>query len=125
MIGIQREIDILKAKIDQDNLAKKKEEKIRVLEEERNYFLAEALRMDKIFKSQVKSIDNLKSQISILDEEKKFFEGFVLETNKENSKLKKKLLVLGKILSKNGKFIPPLETRNFVEKNAEFVSPEV
>lgn len=132
MTTIQHEIEILKSKVDVENLSKKKEEKIRVLEEERNYFLAEALRMDKIFKTQSKSIESLSNEIAIFDEEKKFFEGFVLETNKENTKLKKKLLALGKAL--DGKDLdngfPFTESArqtllDKVDKGISFVSIEV
>lgn len=67
-----------------------------ILEEERDYFRAEALRLDKICKDQLRDIDELKFKMRILTEDKNYYEGFVIETKKENKALKSELLYLYK-----------------------------
>jgi hypothetical protein len=63
-----------------------------ILEEERDYFRAEALRLDKVCKDQIGKIEELKFKMKILEEDKSYYEGFVIETKKENKALKSELL---------------------------------
>lgn len=48
MHEIQKELKNMKKKIDEETLKQKANEKKRILEEERDYFREEALRLDKI-----------------------------------------------------------------------------
>lgn len=67
-----------------------------ILEEERDYFRKEALRLDNICKEQMRDIEELKFKMNILNEDKNYYEGFVIETKKENKALKSELLYLYK-----------------------------
>ena len=88
MWEIQRELKIMKKKIDEESLKQKADEKKRILEEERDYFRQEALRLDNLCKNQFKEIQELKYKLKILSEEKTYFEGFVIDSKKENKALK-------------------------------------
>lgn len=48
MTEIQKELKMMKRKIDEEALRQKADEKKRILEEERDYFREEALRLDKL-----------------------------------------------------------------------------
>lgn len=52
--------------------------------------------MDKICKDQTRNIEELKFKMNILTEDKNYYEGFVIETKKENKALKSELLYLYK-----------------------------
>lgn len=96
MTKIQQELKSLKRKIDEETKKQKANDKMNILEEERDYFRAEALRLDKICKDQLRDIDELKFKMRILTEDKNYYEGFVIETKKENKALKSELLYLYK-----------------------------
>lgn len=48
MTEIQKELKAMKRKIDEEALRQKADEKKRILEEERDYFREEALRLDRL-----------------------------------------------------------------------------
>lgn len=91
---VQNELRILKSKIDEETLKQKNDEKLKILEEERDYFRAEAIRLDKLCKDQGQTIEECKFKITLAQEEKSFYEGFVIETKKENNALKTELINL-------------------------------
>lgn len=78
MTKIQQELKSLKRKIDEETKKQKANDKMNILEEERDYFRAEALRLDKICKDQLRDIDELKFKMRILTEDKNYYEGFVI-----------------------------------------------
>jgi len=84
----------MKKKIDEETLKQKADEKKRILEEERDYFREEALRLDKICNEQLRTIEELKFKLKITNEEKNYYEGFVIDSKKENKALKYELLQL-------------------------------
>eukprot|EP00825_Cyclidium_porcatum_P024919 TRINITY_DN2723_c0_g1_i4.p1 TRINITY_DN2723_c0_g1~~TRINITY_DN2723_c0_g1_i4.p1 ORF type:complete len:432 (+),score=81.25 TRINITY_DN2723_c0_g1_i4:129-1424(+) len=97
--------------MDEETLKLKANDKINILEEERDYFRQEALRLDEICKQQQRDIDELKFKMKILQEDKTYYEGFVIETKKENKALQSELLYIYKHkLGKNQ--IPPRKENN-------------
>ena len=82
----------MKKKIDEETLKQKADEKKRVLEEERDYFREEALRLDKFSNEQLRTIEELRFKLNIINEEKNYYEGFVIDSKKENKALKYELL---------------------------------
>lgn len=62
------------------------------MEEERDYFRAEALRLDKHCKDQQRIIEEIKFKNKILSEDRDYYEEFVIETKKENKALKTELV---------------------------------
>ena len=59
-------------------MKQKNDDKISILEEERDYFRAEALRLDKICKEQQRMIEEIKFKNKILNEDKNYYEEFVI-----------------------------------------------
>lgn len=107
MFQVQKELKLLKKKvgkflyinlisfnkqIDEETLKQKKDDKINILEEERDYFRAEALRLDKHCKDQQRVIEEIKFKNKILSEDRDYYEEFVIETKKENKALKTELI---------------------------------
>jgi hypothetical protein len=81
--------------IDEETLKQKSDEKIIVLQEERDWFKQEALRLDQICKGlqrcwiesncildQQKLIDDLKFKTKMLTEDKVYYESFILGEHK-------------------------------------------
>lgn len=62
-------------------MKQKNDDKISILEEERDYFRAEALRLDKICKEQQRMIEEIKFKNKILNEDKNYYEEFVIGMN--------------------------------------------
>jgi hypothetical protein len=83
MHEIQKELKSMKKKIDEEALKQKADEKKRILEEERDYFREEALRLDKISAEQLRTIEELKFKLKITNEEKNYYEGFVIGRREE------------------------------------------
>ena len=73
-------------------MKQKTDDKINILEEERDYFRAEALRLDKNCKDQQRVIEEIKFKNKILSEDRDYYEEFVIETKKENKALKTELI---------------------------------
>jgi hypothetical protein len=78
MHEIQKELKNMKKKIDEETLKQKADEKKRILEEERDYFREEALRLDKMSTEQLRTIEELRFKLKITNEEKNYYEGFVI-----------------------------------------------
>ncbi|CAD8064756.1 unnamed protein product [Paramecium primaurelia] len=96
MNELQVDLKAMKRKIDEESLKQKADEKKRILEEERDYFRQEALRLDNLNKEQLRTIEELKFKLKITIEEKNYYEGFVIDSKKENKALKFELLQLYK-----------------------------
>ncbi|CAD8160639.1 unnamed protein product [Paramecium pentaurelia] len=108
MTEVQKELKNMKRKIDEEALRQKADEKKRILEEERDYFKQEALRLDKLCQEQLRTIEELKFKLKITLEEKQYYEGFVIDSKKENKALKYELLYLYKQKSEEQKAITRL-----------------
>ncbi|CAD8074014.1 unnamed protein product [Paramecium sonneborni] len=103
MTEVQKELKNMKRKIDEEALRQKADEKKRILEEERDYFKEEALRLDKLCQEQLRTIEELKFKLKITLEERQYYEGFVIDSKKENKALKYELLYLYKQKSEEQK----------------------
>ncbi|CAD8171549.1 unnamed protein product [Paramecium pentaurelia] len=103
MTDVQKELKNMKRKIDEEALRQKADEKKRILEEERDYFKEEALRLDKLCQEQLRTIEEIKFKLKITLEEKQYYEGFVIDSKKENKALKYELLYLYKQKSEEQK----------------------
>ncbi|EAR93362.2 hypothetical protein TTHERM_00885770 (macronuclear) [Tetrahymena thermophila SB210] len=96
MYTVSKELKALKKKMDDELLRQKANDKMNILTEERDYFKAEALRLDRTCKEQERQIEELQFKQKVLTEDKNYYEGFVIETKKENKALKSELLQLYK-----------------------------
>jgi hypothetical protein len=88
MYNIQKEMRLLKEKVSEDELKRKRDEELKTLEKERDWFRNEALRLDKICKEYKRNIEIWKSKAQILEEDRKFMENQILIAKKQNLKLK-------------------------------------
>ncbi len=70
--------------MDEETLKQKADDKLNILQEQRDYFRAEAYRLDKLCKQQSREIDELKFKQKILIQDKNYFEGFVIGREKKN-----------------------------------------
>jgi len=78
MYTIQKELKALKKKMDDELLRQKANDKMNILTEERDYFKAEALRLDRTCKEQEREIEELQFKQKVLTEDKNYYEGFVI-----------------------------------------------
>jgi len=92
MMHIQKELKILKKKVDEETYKRKNNERMNILEQERDWFRAEAIRLDKVCKEQQKSLQEVKFKLKLVSEDKSYFEEFVLNAKKENKALKEELM---------------------------------
>ncbi|CAD8177275.1 unnamed protein product [Paramecium pentaurelia] len=126
MTEIQKELKAMKRKIDEEALRQKADEKKRILEEERDYFREEALRLDKLCQEQLRTIEELKFKLKITLEEKQYYEGFVIDSKKENKALKYELLYLYKQKSEEQKSgqrvgsVGNINQRTVIKKNIDY-----
>ena len=65
-------------KIDEETLKQKRDEKIKVLMQERDYFRKEAVKLDTICKDQEKKLKEAKMQNKVMNEDKAYYEAFIL-----------------------------------------------
>lgn len=87
MYNIQKEMRILKEKVSEDELKRKRDEELKSLENERDWFRNEALRLDKLCKQHKRNLEIWKNKAQILEEDRKFMENQVLMAKRENLKL--------------------------------------
>jgi len=92
MMHIQKELKILKKKVDEETYKRKNNERMNILEQERDWFRAEAIRLDKVCKEQQKTLQEVKFKLKQVSEDKSYFEEFVLSAKKENKALKEELM---------------------------------
>ena len=88
MYNIQKEMRMLREKVSEDELKRKRDEELKILESERDWFRNEALRLDKICKEYKRNLEIWKNKAQILEEDRKFMENQILVTKKQNLKLK-------------------------------------
>lgn len=65
-------------KIDEETLKQKKDEKINILMQERDYFKKEAIKLDSICKDQEKKLKEIKQSNKIMSDDKAYYENFIL-----------------------------------------------
>ena len=68
MLSVQKELQQLRAKANEAELAMKKNEKIRSLEEERNWYRKEALRLDKFATAMKKDLKYMTEKLESIGE---------------------------------------------------------
>ncbi|CAD8175105.1 unnamed protein product [Paramecium pentaurelia] len=128
MAEIQKELKAMKRKIDEEALRQKADEKKRILEEERDYFREEALRLDKLCQEQSRTLEEIKFKLKITQEEKQYYEGFVIDSKKENKALKYELLQLYKQKSEDQKIgqrvgsVGNINQRTVIKNNIDYRS---
>lgn len=88
MYNIQKEMRMLKEKVSEDELKRKRDDELKTLQSERDWFRNEALRLDKICKEYKRNLEIWKNKAQILEEDRKFMENQILLTKKQNLKLK-------------------------------------
>ena len=91
MYTVQKEMLTLKEKIADEELKRRRDEELRILETERDWFRNEALRLDKICKEYKRSMEIWKNKALTLQEDRKFMENQILNTKKQNMKMKEQL----------------------------------
>ena len=84
MYNVQKELGKLKQKIDDASLKDQDNAKMQRLEEQRTMFKQEATRLHHICTRNDVKIKELKFQNKKLIDDKNYYEGFVIETKKEN-----------------------------------------
>lgn len=67
--------------MDEETLKLKKDEKIKTLIEERDYFRKEAIKLDNICKDQEKKIKESKMLNKVMNDDKAYYETFILGRN--------------------------------------------
>lgn len=87
MYNIQKEMRVLKEKVSEDELKRKRDEELKSLENERDWFRNEALRLDKLCKQHKRNLEIWKNKAQILEEDRKFMEDQILLAKRENLKL--------------------------------------
>jgi hypothetical protein len=95
MFNIQKEMKMLKERVSEEELKRRRDEEIRVLESERDWFRNEALRLDKICKEYKRSVEMWKNKAQALEEDRKFMEDMIMNSKKENLKLKEQMELMG------------------------------
>lgn len=65
-------------KIDEETLRQKRDEKIKVLMQERDYFRREAIKLDSICKDQERRIKESRLLNKVMNEDKSYYEAFIL-----------------------------------------------
>lgn len=88
MFVLKKELKHLKGKLDEENLKRLRDEKVQFYMQERDYFRAQALRLENEKNGYIKDINNLKMKLLTIKDDKKYFETFVIEARKENKDLK-------------------------------------
>jgi hypothetical protein len=87
MYNIQKEMRILKEKVSEEELKRKRDEELKSLEKERDWFRNEALRLDKLCKQHKRNLEIWKNKAQILEEDRKFMENQILLAKRQNLKL--------------------------------------
>ena len=88
MFVLKKELKHLKDKLGEETLKRQRDEKVQFYMQERDYFRAQALRLESEKNGYIKDINNLKMKLLTIKDDKKYFETFVIEARKENKDLK-------------------------------------
>jgi hypothetical protein len=88
MFVLKKELKHLRDKLDEEELKRLRDEKIVFFRQERDYFRAQALRLENEKNQYIRDINNLKMKLLTVKDDKKYFETFVIEARKENKDLK-------------------------------------
>lgn len=95
MYAIQKEIRQLRDKANEEENSKRKENKIKELEEHRNKLKERAEELDRLCKEQKRSLDKWKMRAEEMLDDKKFYEEQLEEAKKQQETLKLQLRNLG------------------------------
>ena len=91
MLSVQKELQQLRAKANEAELAMKKNEKIRSLEDERNWYRKEALRLDKFATAMKKDLKYMKEKLESIEDDRKWLERQLKSSKKSNKLLRAEL----------------------------------
>jgi hypothetical protein len=101
MEQIMKDMQDLKDKANAENIKAKQEEKLVVLEKERDWFRAEALKLNKLQKEQKIILDRMKEQLQNAQEDRDYYQ---LQLHEE--KMNSKALTIENLKFKNAKIAP-------------------
>lgn len=91
MFQVQKELQALRAKANEAELAMKKNEKIRSLEEERNWYRKEALRLDKFATAMKRDLKYMKEKLESIEDDRNWLERQLKGSKKSNKLLRAEL----------------------------------
>ena len=91
MFNVQKEMRLLKEKASEEENKRRRDEELVKMEQERDWFRNEAVRLDKICKEYKKSVEKWKNKADALEEDRKFLEEQVLAAKTLNLRSKKQL----------------------------------
>ena len=91
MYNVQKELQELRAKVDEEELALKKHEKIRKLEEERDWYRKEALRLDTFTTAMKKDLKYMKEKLESIEDDRSWLEKQLKAAKKQNKLLRAEL----------------------------------
>lgn len=101
MFVLKKELKHLKDQLEEENQKRLLDDKVRFFQQERDYFRAQALRLENEKNSYIKDINNLKMKLLTIKDDKKYFETFVIEARKENKDLKDEIRQVHEQYEKN------------------------
>ena len=87
MYNVHKELEELRAKVDEAELAMQKNEKIHKLELERNWYRGEALRLDTFCSSMKKEMNYMKDRLCALEDDRNWLERQLKDAKKRNKLL--------------------------------------
>ena len=91
MYKVQKELQDLRAKVDESELALKKNDKIQQLEKERDWFRREALRLDTFSTTMRKDLDYMKKKLESIEVDRHWLEQQLKAAKKQNKLLRAEL----------------------------------
>jgi len=94
MFNVQKELHETKEKVQRNEMKENKSEKIKLLEEERDWYRKEALRLDTFTTNMKKDLKNMHEKLQSIEEDRDWLEKQLKASKKQN-----KLLRAGEILS--------------------------
>eukprot|EP01029_Cantina_marsupialis_P000053 TRINITY_DN1004_c0_g1_i1.p1 TRINITY_DN1004_c0_g1~~TRINITY_DN1004_c0_g1_i1.p1 ORF type:complete len:282 (-),score=75.98 TRINITY_DN1004_c0_g1_i1:445-1290(-) len=91
MYNVQKELQTLRAKVDEAELEMKKNDKIRKLESERDWYRKEALRLDGFTTTIQKELQFMKEKLESIEDDRSWLEKQLKTSKKQNKLLKAEL----------------------------------
>ena len=110
MYNIQKELQDLRAKVDEEELQMKKDAVLKQLQGEREWYRNEALRLDTFVTNMKKDIEYMKEKLENVEDDRNWLEKQLKTSKKQNKILKVKLQELGAAEEKDTSVVSPRST---------------